>query len=485
TTIPPYEELLDQARRLCIQSKPPFAQERRGIEDGHLKEVVLVNPDGRKPDLSPSVPREVFTARGWNEKYYFWVLDRGTEQFIMKALGGFYRRCIGIDGNKKAICESYNFAFPVSDPTDGPLRSTVPDSNPGVPEHFMYQSPFRRHEANLTIMSRKRRLSHDDGNDANIKAPSAVVHASQSLTVQEIVEQDRVYFASRNERPPYVKEASTQRQFVAVLADQDKRHSEHQIVVHARHWSGGLQYWIINLDGEERIVEKLKGGKGGYRLRLWLGHKEYEQGNHGEIVGLAPLPTKRDFFGQVTTGLPGGDSGWSKNTRQHSMPSRNKKQARYSEPSIQRRSNTLSRAISVPIARATTDVSQQSRPGQDSTQIDNKARTPKRQLRKSTGTMGYRFSPLGTVTTALAPTPTDVGNGRSTNSRGSRGEPCTMESTEDSVSAANVSTNTGPSPEELRQRKREIQRKQILLDRKLLSLDMEEIDDQLKKAGVP
>ncbi|KAI4222182.1 MAG: hypothetical protein L6R36_006350 [Xanthoria steineri] len=206
--------------------------------------------DGKKPELGPSQPRQVFTVRRWDDKYYFWVLDLGTEKYIMKASGGYYRRCIGIDGNKKAVCEKRNFAFSVpSDRQDRSSSPTVPDSDPGVPEHFMNQSPFQRHEADLPIMSRKRRLGHDDGNEAITNAPSASLAVSQNLTVRQIIEQDRAYYASRNERPPYLKERTVHRQFTAVLADQDKRRSEHQIVAHAREWGGGFQYWIVNLDG--------------------------------------------------------------------------------------------------------------------------------------------------------------------------------------------------------------------------------------------
>ena len=303
-----FEQLLDRARRLCGSSKPPFAQERRGIEDGYLKEVFLIK-DGKKPQLGPSQPRKVFIARRWDDKHYFWVLDLGTEKYIMKASGGYYRRCIGIDGNKKAVCEKNNFAFPVpSDRQDRSPNPTVPDSDPGVPEHFMNTSPFQRHQANLPVMSRKRRLSHDNNNEAIPNAASAPGPVSQNLTVQEIIEQDRAYFASRNQRPPYLKERSVHRQFTAVLADQDKRRSEHQIVAYAREWGDGLQYWIIVLDGQERIVEKVKGGHGGYRLRLWLGYKEYEHGKDGELIGFAPWPTKSDTDGQVTTPLE-DDSG--------------------------------------------------------------------------------------------------------------------------------------------------------------------------------
>lgn len=165
----------------------------------------------------------------------------------------------------------------------------------------MNQSPFQSPEADLPLISRKRRLGHENGNEAIRNTPSAPVPVSQNFTVQEIIEQDRAYFASRNDRPPYVKELSVQRQFTAVLADQDKRRSEHQIVAHARDWGGGFQYWIVNLDGQERIVDKVRGGQGGYRLRLWLGHQEYERGIEGEIVGFAPLPPKDDINGQVIT----------------------------------------------------------------------------------------------------------------------------------------------------------------------------------------
>ncbi|KAI4224670.1 MAG: hypothetical protein LQ349_007196, partial [Xanthoria aureola] len=266
--------------------KPPFAQERRGIEDGYLKEVVLVE----------------------------------DESHLRK-------------------------------------EPTVPDSDPGVPEHFMNQSPFQSPEADLPLISRKRRLGHENGNEAIRNTPSAPVPVSQNFTVQEIIEQDRAYFASRNDRPPYVKELSVQRQFTAVLADQDKRRSEHQIVAHARDWGGGFQYWIVNLDGQERIVDKVRGGQGGYRLRLWLGHQEYERGIEGEIVGFAPLPPKDDINGQVITRSEDGSV--AQNVRQHTMPPRIRKQARHSESSARRGSNNRSRATSSPLARP--DASQQSR----------------------------------------------------------------------------------------------------------------------------
>ncbi|CAL8576013.1 hypothetical protein XPA_001906 [Xanthoria parietina] len=458
-----FEQLLDRARRLCGSSKPPFAQERRGIEDGYLKEVFLIK-DGKKPQLGPSQPRKVFIARRWDDKHYFWVLDLGTEKYIMKASGGYYRRCIGIDGNKKAVCEKNNFAFPVpSDRQDRSPNPTVPDSDPGVPEHFMNTSPFQRHQANLPVMSRKRRLSHDNNNEAIPNAASAPGPVSQNLTVQEIIEQDRAYFASRNQRPPYLKERSVHRQFTAVLADQDKRRSEHQIVAYAREWGDGLQYWIIVLDGQERIVEKVKGGHGGYRLRLWLGYKEYEHGKDGELIGFAPWPTKSDTDGQVTTPLE--DDSVTQNVRQ-SMPPRIRKRTRHSEPSIRRDSNPLSRATSTPLGRP--HVSQQSRSAQDPTQSVRKARPTKTQRLKDTGTTGYKDSPSATVASTPGPTPTDVGNGPSPSSGRS--------ATEKPVSSAPVLTGTGLSPEELLQRKRDTYRK-------LLTLDMEDIDAQLKKAG--
>lgn len=93
----------------------------------------------------------------------------------------------------------------------------------------MNQSPFQSPEADLPLISRKRRLGHENGNEAIRNTPSAPVPVSQNFTVQEIIEQDRAYFASRNDRPPYVKELPVQRQFTAVLADQDKRRSEHQM----------------------------------------------------------------------------------------------------------------------------------------------------------------------------------------------------------------------------------------------------------------
>ncbi|KAI4222183.1 MAG: hypothetical protein L6R36_006351 [Xanthoria steineri] len=153
------------------------------------------------------------------------------------------------------------------------------------------------------------------------------------------------------------------------------------------------------------------------------------------------------------------------------MPPRNRKQARHSEPSARRDSNSRSRATSSPLARP--DASQQNRSAP-------KVRTTKIQRLKGNGTTGYRESPLATVEAAPGLTPTDVGNGPSDNTARS--------TTNKPVSSAPALIDTGTSLEELL-RKRDIERKQILLDskqvsldRKLLSLDMEEIDTQLKKA---
>lgn len=189
------------------------------------------------------------------------------------------------------------------------------------------------------------------------------------------------------------------------------------------------------------------------------------------------------------------------------MPPRAHKLARRSEPLTRRYEDTLSTTASARNTR------QQSQIGPTSAQVDNKIRTSKGRFRKSTGTTGYKVSPVvgqtlsDTVTgaPALAPAlaPTDVGNGGSAHSlpppnkrsqavracdscrehrskcdnnqpcfscrhRGehcsnsgssevptmpsairSAGEPSAIESTDNSVPSANASTNTGPSPEEL------------------------------------
>lgn len=298
--------MYNKARELWPSSKPSFAQERRGIEDGDLKEVVLAEPDGKNPGSSPSVPRPVLTATRWDAKYFLWVLDRGAEKFIMKAVGGTFRRCLGIDGNKKALYEKRNFAWPVPDPPhpDPPPRHptspTIPDSDPGVPEHFMNRSPFQYHETELPIMPRKGQRSHEHNGDSSSKIPAAVVPVPQTSSIQDTIQQDRAYYESRNGWPPYVKKASKHRRFVAVLADQDENPSEHQIHVEARQWSDGHQYWIANIDGQERIVNLCSGGRGGWRLRLWLGHEEHEQGTRGAVIGFPPPETEGELSGQST-----------------------------------------------------------------------------------------------------------------------------------------------------------------------------------------
>ena len=291
---------------LCPKSKPPFTRKRRGIEDGDLVEVVLAGADGKFPGSSPSIPREVFTARGWDEEHYFWVLDRGVEKFIMKAYEGAYRRYHGVNENMRAICEKNIFAYSVPDPSSRPNSPTVPNSDLDIPEHFMDQSPFK------ATTSRKRRLSHNQGSDSARKLSAPIRPFPQGSTNQEIVEKDRLYYDQKNKRPPYVKNTTVQTQFVAVLTDQNERRTEQQFEVKAQEWSEGLQYWVADIDGHERIVNKCIGGGGGYTLRLWLGHEKHEQGIIGEIVGFPPLQRERDHSRQIA-----------------------RKSGRHSEPSIQ------------------------------------------------------------------------------------------------------------------------------------------------------
>ncbi|KAL8675460.1 MAG: hypothetical protein Q9168_000161 [Polycauliona sp. 1 TL-2023] len=398
TAIPTYEELLDQARSICGQNKPPFALERRGTENGALKEVVLVGPDGKKPNLALSVPREVLTARGWDERYYLWVLDRGTEQFIMKCSGGVYRRCIGINGNRKAIYEGRHFAYPVPEARLPRPSSTpaVPDSDPvrSQPEHFMNQSPFRPRNAERPSTSRKRRLSYDHNDVSNAEASVAATSAVPNPLVVEVIERDRAYYSKKGVLPPYVHKTKSE-SFVAVLADEDERRTAFEIEVDTRPWNNVSQYLVVNIHGQEQIANRVSGGKGGWLLRLWPGRKDYEQGRKGKLIGYPQLSTKEEPSQQRSTRLPAGKS----------VPLRPRKLPRRSEPSSQHHAEPSARATSVPAVRRTTRKSEPSRLRQESAQVDGKAGTTKSQSRKDTGTPGYHAS------TAASKTPSNTVTG--------------------------------------------------------------------------
>ncbi|KAL8930003.1 MAG: hypothetical protein Q9172_000235 [Xanthocarpia lactea] len=426
---------------LCRKSKPPFAQKRRGIEDeiedGALEEVVLAGADGEFPGSSPSLPREVLTARGWDEEHYFWVLDRGSEKFIMKAFEGAYRRCLGINDDMKAIYEKNIFAYPVPDSPSRPSSPTAPNSDLDIVDL-------------KATTSRKRRLSHNQGGDSGRKKPSASVGPfTQGSTNQKIIEKDRLYYDQKNQRPPYVQKPSPQ--FVAVVTDQNGKRTEQQFQVKARHWSDGFQYWVADIGGHERIVNRWIGGSGGYRLRLWPGPEKHEQGDRGALVGLPTLQTERDHSGQFAR----------------------------SETSIQKQTDRLSRASSVPHTRRTRDRLQAVRTKQHSALVHDKARSPNGTSRKSPGTVGYNGSPLvGQTPSGIVPrTPAVDGNERSTRPPLSASEQPAIESTDGVSSVIPVPTNNGVSPVELLRQKRDFQRK-------LLLLEMQCIDDQLKEAGV-
>ncbi|KAL8995432.1 MAG: hypothetical protein Q9169_004844 [Polycauliona sp. 2 TL-2023] len=236
--------------KICGQNKAPFAQERRRTEDGHLKEVVLALPNGKKPELSNAMPFEVLTARRWDEGHFFWTMDWGTEKYIMKAIGGSYRRCIKIDGNRKVICEKRKFAYPVPETvleTYRPRRSsspTVSDSDV-VPEHFMNQSPF---QVERTMSSRKRRLSNDRDMVSVAGGPAVGTATVPTSPVEDILKRDRAYYGNR--RPPYVPKLAAE-PFIAVRVNEHGERTVDEIEVDVRQRSDGLQYWVVTLDGQE------------------------------------------------------------------------------------------------------------------------------------------------------------------------------------------------------------------------------------------
>ncbi|KAL8679944.1 MAG: hypothetical protein Q9186_003809 [Xanthomendoza sp. 1 TL-2023] len=280
-------------------------EEKKGsVEDIDLKEVVLATTSGSHPGYPLPTRRVYLKAREWGPKYFFWVLDLGLDKYIMKAFGGVFRRCRGFSEKNKLLCEDKTFAYPALGNSNR-YSNYRTNSNAATPEHFMQADLFQR-SGTAPVVTKKRRGSQTNGENLGRKRLICDPVAALS-DVARIVQEDRVYYDGKNERPPYVGRSAGPNQFVAVLADENERRTDQQLRVFAQHWSDGLRYWVAVIDGRKQIVHKCSGGNGGYRLRLWLGHKDYLEGDK-IVVGYPAVELERSTSGKFR---PADSPSWS------------------------------------------------------------------------------------------------------------------------------------------------------------------------------
>ncbi|KAL8683125.1 MAG: hypothetical protein Q9224_006714 [Gallowayella concinna] len=212
----------------------------------------------------------------------------------MKAFGGVFRRCRGFSEKNELLCEDKTFAYPALGNSNR-YSNYRTNSNAATPEHFMQADLFQRSET-APVVTKKRRGSPTNGE--NLGRKRLICDPVPALSdVARIVQENRVYYDGKNERPPYVGRSAGPNQFVAVLADENERRTDQQLRVFAQHWSDGLLYWVAVIDGRKQIVHKCSGGNGGYRLRLWLGHKDYLEGDK-IVVGYPAVELERSTSGK-------------------------------------------------------------------------------------------------------------------------------------------------------------------------------------------
>ncbi|KAI4279078.1 MAG: hypothetical protein L6R38_005111 [Xanthoria sp. 2 TBL-2021] len=319
-----YEQILQEARRDYPDTPPPFLHSRDGTGAGDRREIVLATSNGQFPHAPSSV--EIVVARRWDHRRFcFWTLDHGGDRLILAARSGAgisggckYLQWLGKGRGRNGFSESIyaysvlsakviaRFPYLASRSTVKPLAVAPPpglstqepvtqaSSSYSKDEVMADASTVQALDSNTTRMDKKR--PEEPSHTSNPKKKNKLC-ATQVLDVEEMLQQDRAFFGNEG-RPPYVEKRKDRHRhyrssFTAFSVDKESHAAGPAIQVLSRNWNNKYRCWTVELDGKVRIVQKCRGGMGGFRLRLWLGHKH----GLGEVVGL----------GNSTDNLKSGD----------------------------------------------------------------------------------------------------------------------------------------------------------------------------------
>ncbi|KAL9601679.1 MAG: hypothetical protein Q9179_002793 [Wetmoreana sp. 5 TL-2023] len=233
------EQSLKLIRFYYGESKPEFTQGNGTTQDGDQKGVMLANSDGQNPRILTNANHQFLTARQWSDTNMYWTIDIDGRRLIVKHVGSF-RAWLGINRG----FQNKTIAYPLTQP----LR------------------PVSKLSEDVSVMTISEASVPSDSGDTENQTTSAIElskphnHTASEFEInrelQLILDTDRNYY--ENKAPPYVFDNDTDPQpyFVAVLADGNRRRTNHQI------------------EGQDCVVAKFKGGGegGGFCLKRWSGH---------------------------------------------------------------------------------------------------------------------------------------------------------------------------------------------------------------------
>ncbi|KAL8923473.1 MAG: hypothetical protein Q9208_004601 [Pyrenodesmia sp. 3 TL-2023] len=184
-----YDQQIREARDHYASERPDFALTRydhtgraSAIQIGELKDIILANATGRRPEDPDSSSVFYLKAREWDERFFFWTLDLGDQRVIVKSIGApslggaIYRRWLGVDQKfeKKAI------AFPNLDGvavnrSSGASESSQQLVNPAAakkstadrPQRQKYASKRRAEQLTLRSNPKKPRIPSNVSSKSN------------------------------------------------------------------------------------------------------------------------------------------------------------------------------------------------------------------------------------------------------------------------------------------------------------------------------
>ncbi|KAL8790180.1 MAG: hypothetical protein Q9213_000711, partial [Squamulea squamosa] len=250
-----YDQLLQEAREQYSSAKPPFTVPKKCLRSGHPYKVWLAGPGGQYTERTAMTKLESLTVREWDE----------DDPYSDLAVPGSFTRA---SSARRASQSSLLLDIP----QNNPLSPDIPTTR---------RKRYNRSEVD-SLHERQKRFKASD---------------IPTRTVNEIIRQDRGCYEGKGIRkPPFVtkkdpfatpKGAS---ELTVFLANEKGENNHHAVQAYSGDYRPAYQYWIVNVEGHERIVTKWTDQETGFHLRIWYGH-DYGAGE--TIVGYGTLPRRK------------------------------------------------------------------------------------------------------------------------------------------------------------------------------------------------